>query len=444
MFRFFSIKNQQENQTRFLSQAIQLEESVNPAIIRASMMTISLTILAFIAWSALANINEVARTPGEIVPQGFQQVVQNLEGGIVTRIAAREGDMVDKGQILLTLDGTGAKEDLARIQVRQLSLSLQEERLRAYIEGRKPDFTAYGDLEKAQLEDQEQFSSGMDTARSEERKVAEDQLSQKRHALEQLNNDLETQIANQKITENLHERQRKLNRQGYLSDVQFLQTQQTLNTINGAIKQTRNKIEATQAELSEYESRVTSLDAKYRDSANERLDQLLAEKAENAQLMGKLNDRVDRLEVRAPAAGLIKGMTVTTVGSVVQPGQTLMEIIPMDNKMMVQVKIPPQHVGHLHKGQPVEVKFSSFDFSRYGVVPGELEQISATTFKGENGERYYQGTIKLDRDYVGHDPRNVILPGMTVMADIVTGRKTVLEYLLKPIHLAMQTAFTER
>ena len=443
MFQFWR-KSQQENQTRFLSQAIQLEESANPAIIKSTMMTISFAIAAFISWSALANINEVARTAGEIVPQGYQQVVQHLEGGIVTQIKVREGQMVEKGETLLVLDGTGAQQDLARAQSRQLSLSLQEERLRAYIEGRKPDFTAYGDIDRAQLQDQEQFSNGMDSARTEERKVAEDQIDQKEHAIDQLKNDLDTQVANQKITADLYERQRKLNKQGYLSDMQFLQTQQALNTINGTIKQTRNKIDASQSELSEFQSRLSSLDAKYKDEANERLDQLLADKGENVQLIDKLKDRVARLDIKAPAAGLVKGLAVTTVGAVVQPGQTIMEIIPMDDKMMVQVKIPPQYIGHLHTGQTVEVKFSSFDFSRYGVVPGALEQISATTFKGENGERYYQGTIKLDRDYVGHDPRNVILPGMTVMADIITGRKTVLEYLLKPIHLAMQTAFTER
>src|SRR5690606_11816919 len=105
--------------------------------------------------------------------------------------------------------------------------------------------------------------------------------------------------------------------------------------------------------------------------------------------------------------------------------------------------IQPQHIGHVHEGQKVEVKFSSFDFSRYGVVPGALEQISASTFKGEAGERYYQGRIALERNYVGHDARNTIMPGMTVMADIITGEKTVLQYLLKPIHVAMKSAFTE-
>lgn len=430
-------------QTRFLSQAVQLEEGINPAIVRATMTIISAAIAAFLGWSAVANINEIARTPGEVVPQGYQQVVQHLEGGIVKEIAVHEGDAVDKGDVLLVLDGSGAREDLARAQGLQRSLSLQEERLRAYVEGREADFSAFGGV-AADLADQAMFSRGMSEARDQERKVVREQIAQRQHAIETLESELETLRANRAITADLYGRHAKLNKKGYISDVQMLKTRQSLNSIEGEIRQAESRITATQAELAEFQNRLTSLDARLRDDANERLDKLLSEKAQNAELIEKLQDRVARLEVRAPARGLVKGLNVQTVGSVAQPGQTLMEIVPTDEDMIVQVKIPPQHIGHVHPGQRVEVKFSSFDFSRYGVVPGELEHISASTFKGDGGERFYQGRIRLAHGYVGHDARNVVMPGMTVMADIITGEKTVLQYLLKPIHTAMKTAFTER
>jgi adhesin transport system membrane fusion protein len=141
---------------------------------------------------------------------------------------------------------------------------------------------------------------------------------------------------------------------------------------------------------------------------------------------------------------LLKALAINTVGAVAQPGQTLMEIVPMDEKMIVEVKIQPQHIGHLKTGQKVQVKFSSFDFSRYGFITGQLDQISATTFTSENGERYYRGRVDLLQNYVGHDQRNLVVPGMTAMAEIITGEKTILQYLLKPVHTAMKTAFTER
>ena len=116
----------------------------------------------------------------------------------------------------------------------------------------------------------------------------------------------------------------------------------------------------------------------------------------------------------------------------------------MDHEMVVQVKIEPQHIGHIKPGQSVKVKLSSFDFARYGLVNGNLEQISATTFNGDNGDRFYQGRVKLEKNYVGSDTKNLVVPGMTVMAEIITGEKTILQYLLKPIHNSLKTAFSER
>lgn len=431
-------------QARYLSQAIQLEEAVNPAIIRSTMVTVSVAIIVFIGWAALTNINEVARTPGEIVPRGYQQVVQHLEGGIVREIRVRDGQTVNKGDVLMIMDGAGSKEDLARTLSRQASLDLQEERLRAFAEGREPDFSGYAQSAPGLVRDQVSFFDGAIEARNEERRIIEEQIVQKKRTIATLDADLVTARGNHAITKDLYDRRAELNRRGYASDVQFLETKQSLNTIDGEIRQLQNKISVARAEISEFQSRLASLDARYRDETHEKLSQVTSEKAQNAELVAKMKGRVSRLEVRAPAHGIVKGMTVNTVGAVVQPGQTIMEIVPLDEKLMVQVKIPPQHIGHVKAGQPVQVKFSSFDSARYGIVPGKLDQISATTFTGDKGERYYQGLINLDRDYVGHDKRNLAMPGMTVMAEIITGEKTVLDYLLKPVHIAMKTAFTER
>jgi membrane fusion protein, adhesin transport system len=432
------------SQTQFLSQAIQLEETVNPALIRFTMMTISIAILAFVGWAAVTNINEVARTPGEIVPQGFQQVVQHLEGGIVRDIKVHEGDTVEKGQVLLRLDSGGGEEDLARALAKQAGLDMQEERLRAFGEQRLPDFSAYEKDNPNLVRDQKSFFEGMMQARTEEQKIIEEQILQKQRTLDTLKADLETARGNYAIAKDLYDRRQSLNKKGYSSDVQFLQAKQNLNTINGEIRQLQNRISVTQAEISEFRNRLTSLDATTLDNAHERLDQVMAERAQNTEIIAKLKDRTDRLSVRAPVSGVVKGLAVNTVGAVAQPGQTLMEIVPLDAQLVVQARISPQYIGHLKTGQPVQVKLSSFDFSRYGFVTGTLEQISPTTFTGDKGERYYQGLIRLDRNYVGDNPHNTIVPGMTVMADIVTGRKTILEYLLKPIHVAVKTAFSER
>lgn len=432
-------------QVRYLSQAIQLEESANPSIIRSTVLTIGAGIVAFIGWAALTSIHEIAHTPGEIIPQGQPQVVQHLEGGLVREISVTDSQLVQKGDVLITLDGTGAREDLERAESKQISLNMQEERLRSFIENREPDFSSFSNfMAKAAIADQQSFYDGMVMARSEERKIVEEQIKQKHQMIQTLNADLKTAKENHDIAEDLLKQREVLYKKGYVSKVKYLETQQSVNQAVGEISKFKSRLESAQAEISEFDNRLKSLDAGQRDQVHERLDQLLADKTQNAELVSKLRDRVGRLTIVAPVRGLVKGMEVNTVGAVVQPGQTLMEIVPVDEELIVQVKIPPQHIGHVKPGQDVKVKFSSFDFSRYGFVTGKLSRISATTFSGENGERYYQGQIDLDRNYIGENSDNTVVPGMTVMADIITGRKTILEYLLKPIRTSVKTAFTER
>lgn len=433
-----------EKQARYLSQAIQLEESVNPVIIRLTMVTISIAILVFLGWAGLTNINEVARTPGEIVPQGHSQVVQHLEGGIVNEIFVHEGQTVRKGDALIALQESGIENDLARARSKQVSLEMQEERLRAFVENRKPDFAKYEADYPDQVRDQIKFFDSMTKARTEEQKIIAEQITQKQRMIATLRSDLSATRSNYGIADDMYQRRKSLNSKGYASDMQLLETQQRVNSMRGEVAQLENRIAGAQAEIREFENRLLSLNAGQRDEANERLNSVIADAAQNAELIDKLQSRVKRLVINAPVNGLVKGLAVNTVGAVVKPGETLMEVVPMDEILVVQVKIPPQHIGHIKPGQEVQVKFSSFDFSRYGFVKGKLQRISATTFNGENGERYYQGEVVLEQNYVGHNPDNRIVPGMTVMAEVVTGEKTILDYLLKPIHVAMKTSFTER
>lgn len=429
---------------RYLSQAIQLEEAVSPAIIRTTMMTISTVIIGFTVWAGFTNINEVARSPGEVVPSGYQQIVQHFEGGIVHEIDVKEGDIVKKDSVLLRLDDTGVAEDLERARAKNTALLMQEERLRAYLEKRAPDFSRFGGNSGTLVRDQQNFFDSMEQNNEEERKIIREQIEQKKRMVSSLGSELKTARDNFEITNRLFEKRAELHKKGYLSDTKFLEAQQNLNSIKGDIAQIQSRLSVTQAETSEYKNRLSSLGLNQKDQVNERLDAIIVERVQNEETLKKLQDRYERLSIRAPADGIVKGLAVNTIGAVVKPGETLMEIVPIHNELVVEVKIPPQHIGHLKIGQPVKVKLSSYDFARYGLLNGTLEHISATTFSAQDGERYYQGRIKLEKNYVGSDKRNMVVPGMTVMAEIITGRKTILQYLLKPIHNSLTTAFSER
>lgn len=436
-------KNKQEKQLRYLTQSERLREAEDPKLVRLTLFCVSLCIVGFAVWASVTNINEVARAPGEVVPQGFQQTVQHLEGGIVRALWVQDGDEVDAGQVIMSIDGAGAQEDLTRAYSHQAALALQRERLRAFIEGRKPDFDAFtGHASTLAIEDQREIFTSMITAREKEREIIESQVAQKQHTLSVLTARRGTIGRNLAITQDMYNRRKQLHDSGYVSHISYLETRREMNALRGERSELEAKIGEAEASLSEYSQRLSSLGARHRDEAYRQLESVENEMTQNRDLIGKLEDRVARLEIRAPVRGLIKGLSVNTVGAVVQPGQVLMEVIPLDKPLVVEARISPRHIGHLRPGQSVQVKVSSYDFSRYGAIPGTLDTISATTFVGEGGDRFYRGRIRLERLQVGNG--NPVMPGMTVMADIITGRKTIMDYMMKPVRNSLQTAFSER
>jgi adhesin transport system membrane fusion protein len=406
---------------------------------------ISMSMLAFLGWASVTSINEITRAPGEVTPKGFQQIVQHLEGGLVHEIKVAEGDVVEKGQTLMVLDGAGVQEDLDRGLSEQVFLEMQKERLKAYVDGRKPDFSRWLPQNAALVTEQKKVFDTMMDSNAKERSIILNQIAQKKQNISVLGSRQAATQKNLALTQDMYDRRQGLHNQGYISDMKMIESEQELNSLRGDSNTMGSQIAQSREEIQEYQSRLKSLDAKNRDQAYQQLNAIEGQLAQNHEIVQKLNNRVGRLEIQSPVRGLVKGLNVNTIGGVIQPGQSLMEIVPLDRNLVVDVRIPPQQIGHLKTGMPVQVKVSTYDFARYGSIQGELEFISPTTFEGERGERFYRGRVRLDQNYVGGDPRaNLILPGMTVMADIITGDKTILSYLLKPIHNSLKTAFTER
>lgn len=446
MLKLFSRwrRDHRDRQMRFLTQAVQLEEAVNPYIARMSMTLVSSSILVFLLWSSVTNINEVARAPGEVVPQGKEQLVQHLEGGIVETIMVSEGEIVSAGQPLLRLSDSTLVEDFRRLQAQEKFLGQQVERFRAFIEGREPDFGG-PEITSDEVETTLVASfESMRDSRQKDKEIILDQLSQKREVLAGLGDEHRRVREKLVVSEEIYAQRLELAEKGLFPRIRLMEEELELKDLRGQVSDTQNRINLTRNEIQEFNSRLESLGALHRDQAHERLDVALAEYTQNENAIGKMQERLDRLVVRAPTAGRVVGLNVNTLTEVVSPGETLLRLVPQDKSLEVHVKISPRDIGYLEIGQPVQVKFSSFDFSRFGSAYGELSYLSATTFAETNGARFYKGSITLERDYVGADPRNRVMPGMTVMADIVTGEKTIFQYLLKPITNSLKTAFTER
>lgn len=434
------------DQLRYLSQTALVEETIAPPIVRTILMIISTIILVLVGWSALTYVNEIATTEGEVLPSKHIQSIQHLEGGIVAEINVSEGELVEKGQVLIRLNGSGLEKDLGSLKAKKLSLQYQSLRLKSFINQTTPTFKEIKEGRNKEMEgEQLKAFQSMMKAKESERKVIEEQIAQKKESLEGLEEKNKTLNENIKLVSEERDLKKKLMEKGSLSRFNFLDIQKQLNQIRGELNGVDSDMSQAKNTITEYQNRLNSLSAKAIDEAYQELNQVDTDLAQVDEMIDKLSGQIERLDIKSPSYGYVKGVKVKTIGGIVEAGKVMLEVVPLEGDLVVETKIQPRDVGHIKLGQEVKVKISSYDFSRYGTVRGKLEYISATTFINDDGTRYYLGKVSLEKNYVGQDSaRNLIIPGMTVEADIVTGTKTILAYLLKPIHTTVTTAFTER
>lgn len=434
-----------DRQTRFLAQSVILEEAGSSGLIRVASLTICMVACAFLVWAGFTTVDEIANTSGEVVPSGQVQTIQHLEGGLVKAILVKEGDIVEKGQVLIRLNPEQALGELDQMRARFAALTIQAERLRAVATGSKPDWTVAGDNYPGLVKDQQALYEGQIENAKSRREVLRQQIVQKQTELATFKDQESTQRRTLNILEEQLGVRETLFKKGLATRLVYLDIQKEVTVARGNLSKLMSDKQRTAEGLAEVKSRLIELETTMRETALGELGSVTTELAQVRESMGKLQDRVARLDLKAPVRGAVKGLKVNTVGGVIPPGAVILEIVPMDKELIVETRISVRDIGHVQVGQPVTVKVVTYDFARYGGITGELKEISATTFLDEKQQPYYKGQVKLDRNYVGFDPeRNRVLPGMTVAADITTGKKTLLQYLLKPVYSSVMTSFRER
>lgn len=431
--------------TRYLSHAVLLEEGGISVFVRSAMVLLSAGFLALVAWAATTQIKETAITFGQVMPTGAVNKIQHLEGGIIEEIMVRDGDLVEKGQVLIRLKADGAQAELSQTETKLGNLQLESARYRALAEGRSPDFASllaqYPELARNQQEIYN-IQTELDNNQSE---ILQVQIKERNAELAQLSEQEATlrksvDLLSQEVT-----MRRSLYEQGLNSKVLFLNIQRELNEAQGSLSGVVAEKARTRETIAEANLRLNELEKSQREEAITELGRLGGEIAQTREALRKLRDRVARLEIVAPTRGYIKGLQFTTIGGVIAPAQIVMELVPADDDLIAETRISTEDIGHVHLGQPVTVKVSAFDFIRYGGISGELVSISASTFVDEEGQPYYKGKVALDADTVGEGASaQKIIPGMTVQADIQTGERTLLQYLLKPVYVSLDQAFKER
>jgi HlyD family secretion protein/adhesin transport system membrane fusion protein len=431
-------------QLRILSQSAMLEEARTPYLIRTTMLIICLAFFIFVTWTACTKIKEMARTTGEIIPSSYVQSIQHLEGGIVKEILVRDDDSVKKGQVLIRLEGENVHADHKRVLAKLHHLRLKAARLRAFISGNREEFNRLSKKISRHSTEEDLLASMLDGLKRQQ-KILNQQLNQKKEQKKLLEEQLETAKKALQIAKTAFKTQNQLYKERLVAETTYLAVVREMNQQQGQVNQLTVKVNQAREAISEYEWRLQSLLVETRNKALEKLGSIEGEIAETEALQKKLADQIARLDIRSPVDGLVKGLEVHTIGGVIAPGRQLMEIVPAGSDLLAEVKISPNDIGHIKVGYPVIVKITSYDFSRYGAINGTVTGLSATTFANQHGQTFYKGMISLEKNYVGNtEGQNMILPGMIVNADIITGEKSLLAYFLKPIYKAMNSAFRER
>ncbi len=404
------------------------------------------TVFLFLIWANFAYIDEIARGDGEIIPSGENQIIQNLEGGIIEEILVDEGEEVQKGQVLLKINNEKSKSSYSSNAVKLDALSAKIARLSAEASGQS--LVMEEELSKrAPMIVQNEISLYETNKRQLNSKLEglKERLSQKKQEL------LEAQTQKQHLKSSYEFIKKEVQMtepmvaKGVRSKIDFLKLQREANEIESKYLATKQSIPRLQSAIKEVQKGIEEATYLFQSDAKAKKSEAIAELRSLQETSTALEDQVTRTVVTAPVKGIVQKLFIHTIGGVIQPGQEIMEIVPSDQALLVRVRIKPSDIAFIYYKQRAIVKFSAYDFAIYGGLEGEVVYIGADTQKDEKENVYYEVRIKTTKNHLSRNGEKLkIIPGMTVNVDIITGQKSVLDYILKPILKTKQYTFTER
>lgn len=423
---------------------LELEEGPPPVAYRRVLQVLSLSAAAFLVWSAFGQVREIANATGEIVPAGKVQTVGHLEGGIVAEVLVLEGQLVEKNTALVRLQETATSSDLERVQTRLRFLATEEQRLSGASSG--------GGSNGLRLTGSADFSEAQQAAFAAQRKAAETEqqalkarISEKQAELGSIVERIALQQTQVEIEQEKFDIQQSLFDQGYTSKRRFLDAKSSLQNAQSQLSELNGFKGRAQAQLMEAEASLERSIAVLQEELAEERSRVAQERSELTFEAEKQRDRFDRLYVRAPVAGHIKALYLKGAGSVLAPGDVVAEVVPSNSDLVAEVRVSPRDIGHVEVGDEAEIHITTFDPNIEGTIKGEVSVISASSFRDEYGNYYFKATIPLASNSIGQGARaETISPGMVVDAKIVTGSKSVLQYMLKPVTRALGDPLSER
>jgi len=418
-----------------------------PRVVRVTLWAIFAFFIAMILWASLASIDEVTRGEGRAIPSSRLQKVQNLEGGIVAEVFVHEGEVVKAGAPLLRLDDTQFRSNAGESDADRLALQARIQRLTAQLDDATTLTLAPEIVQKAPdiaSGEMELFASVNKRIQSELAGLNEQLVQKKQELL-----DFQGKVSQYRRSLGLQEQEVSMSEplvaKGAISKVEVLRLRRGVVETQGQLDSVLLAIPRAEAAIKEIESKVSETRGRYRSEALGQLNEARTDLSKIEASGKAISDRVNRTLVTSPVRGIVQQLMVNTIGGVIQPGNDLVDIVPLDDNLLVEAKIRPQDIAFLRPGQEATVKFTAYDYTIYGGLKGTLEQISPDTVTDKDGKSFYIIRLRTDKNHLGTDEKPLlIIPGMIASVDIITGKKTVMAYLLKPILRARAEAFRER
>jgi len=412
---------------------------------RALLWLSLFAVAGLLYWAYVAQIDEIVRGEGKVVPSRQVQIVQSLDGGVVQDILVREGQYVEAGEILLRVDSTRFTSSLGENRAESLALKARAARLEALanntVFAAPPDVLA----EAPELIDMERRAwQERTTELNATLSIAREQRQQRQQELRETQANREQAASSCSLTSRELDVTRPLLRSGAVSEVDLLRLQRDVARVCGEEKALEAQIRRVRSAIQEAETKIQEAELNVRNLARNELSDVRSRLATLSEGQAALADRVRLAEVRSPVRGTIKTLLTNTVGGVVQPGRDIIEIVPLDDTLLLEVRIVPRDIAFLHPGLKAQVKFTAYDFAVYGGLDGEVEQIGADTITDERGNAWYLVRVRTTRAALDDAEQLRIIPGMVADVNVLTGKRTLLQYLLKPILRAKANALIER
>jgi len=430
----------------FIADADNVIMEQSPRGARLLIRTAALAVLVLLLWAAFAKIDEVTKGDGRVIPSSELQVIQSLDGGMVKSILVQEGQAVKKGDLLITIDSTRFESSLNEGRAQYLSLRAKAARLDAIANGKTFEMPAEVEKEAPDIAMQEKMLYQSKMAELDASLgVARQQLNQRTQELNEVRTRREQASQGYQLTKKELDATRPLLKSGAVSDVEVLRLERDVSRYKGEMDSASAQIPRIQASIAEASRKVQEVELMFRNQARTELAETLGKLGSLTQGNLGLADRVKQSEIRSPMDGTVQQLFANTVGGVIQPGKDIIEIVPAGESLLLEAKVMPKDIAFLRVGQPALVKFSAYDFSIYGGLEAEVVNISADTVKDEKGNAFYLVRVKTKQSYLQKDGKRLpIIPGMMAEVDILTGKKTILSYLIKPVLRAKSSALTER